>query len=453
MVWTEFWLTGDTEYPVDTLLYLENMESTVKRIRNHPSLAYYVSSNESTEMPGAPELINRLDGTRGYQMQSECAGVHDGSPYRYENPMQYFENTASKRGSRVDGFNPEYGTPCLPIVETLKTMMDKKDLWPVNDSLWNYLDGGGFHQVTTRYKDAVNQFGESKSIEEFAKKAQFAGAMNYRSIWEVWNYNKFNYGDRFTSGFLFWYHNCPLPQVAGRMYDYSLEPTAALYYSQNALQPLHPQFDYLKNTVSVYNDYRTAFKGYTISAKVYNLNSQPVWEDEQKADIPADGVLNDIIKINFPGNITSVHFIKLTLKNERGEAVAESFYWRSTDKYQGAWTMTGPATAGFSDISKLPPVLLKFDTSVEKSGDYIIINAGISNPSDALSFFTQLKVKDEKGNMVKPAYFSDNFFNLLPGESRKIKVEIPKYLLRGNQIELTLDGWNASYITRKLEIK
>jgi len=452
-VWTEFWLTGDTEYPVDTMLYLMNMENTVKRIRNHPSLAYYVSSNESTEMPGAPELIKKLDGTRGYQMQSECAGVHDGSPYRYENPMQYFENTASKRGSRVDGFNPEYGTPCLPVYETLEGMMDKKDLWPINDSLWNYLDGGGFHQVVTKYREAVNQFGESKSIEEYAKKAQFVGAMNYRSIWEVWNYNKFNYGDRFTSGFLFWYHNCPLPQVAGRMYDYSLEPTAALYYSQNALQPLHPQFDYLKNTVSVYNDYRIGFKGYTISAKVYNLDSKLVWETEQKTDIPADGVVNDVIKVLFPDDISSVHFIKLVLKDEKGKEKAESFYWRSIDKYQGAWTMTGPATAGFSDISKLPPVMLQFDTSVKKSGDYAVVTAEISNPADAISFFTRLEVQDEKGSQIKPAYFSDNFFNLLPGESRKIKIEIPKYLLSSNKIELIINGWNASEITRKLELE
>lgn len=64
---------------------MSNVESTVKRIRNHPSLAYYVASNESTEMTGTPELLNQLDGTRGYQMQSECAGVHDGSPYKQVN--------------------------------------------------------------------------------------------------------------------------------------------------------------------------------------------------------------------------------------------------------------------------------------------------------------------------------------------------------------------------------
>lgn len=137
LVWQEFWMTGDTRHPHDKGNYLNNVESTVKRIRNHPSLAYYVASNESTEVTGTPELLNKLDGTRGYQMQSECAGVHDGSPYKQVNPMQHYENTASPRGSRVDGFNPEYGAPTLPTVEILREMMDEKDLWPINKKAWN----------------------------------------------------------------------------------------------------------------------------------------------------------------------------------------------------------------------------------------------------------------------------------------------------------------------------
>lgn len=98
--------------------------------------------------------------------------------------------------------------------------------------------------------------------------------MNSKSIWEVWNYNKFGYGDRYASGLLFWYHNCPVSQVCARMWDYSLEPTASLYHTQNALEPLHAQFDYLKNTVSVYNDYYQAFKDYKVTAEVYDLNSK-----------------------------------------------------------------------------------------------------------------------------------------------------------------------------------
>lgn len=191
----------------------------MKRIRNHPALAYYVASNESSEVSGTPELLKLLDGTRGYQMQSECAGVHDGSPYKQVNPMQHYENTASARGSRVDGFNPEYGAPTLPTVEILREMMDEKDLWPINKEVWDYLDGNGFHLMSTMYADLVNNYGQSSSIDEFAQKGQFVGAMNSKSIWEVWNYNKLDYGDRFCSGLLFWYHNCPVRQVCARMWD------------------------------------------------------------------------------------------------------------------------------------------------------------------------------------------------------------------------------------------
>lgn len=450
LVWAEFWMTGDTKYPVDTLLYFKNVENTVKRIRNHPSLAYYVSSNESTEMPGAPEVFRQLDSTRGYQMQSECCGVHDGSPYKYENPMQYFENTASRRGSRVDGFNPEYGTPILPVYESLKEMMDEKDLWPINDSLWNYLDGGGFHQVTTKYKDAVNQFGESSSIEEFAVKAQFVGAMNYRAIWEVWNYNKFNYGDRFASGFLFWYHNSALPQVASRMYDHSLEPTAALYYSQNGLAPLHPQFDYLKNTVSVYNDYRVSFKNYSVSAMVYDLNSKLVSSIDSMVDIPADGVANDALKIEFPSDITQVHFIKLYLKDPKGKIVSDAFYWRSKDIYEGAWTMTGPAVSGFQDINKLPEAKLDLIFSIRREADKIFIDSEVVNNSSSLAFFTRLHIVNSTGESIKPVYYSDNFFSLLPNEKKQVVIEVSKDYLNGDEILLSLSGWNVSKIQKNI---
>lgn len=450
LVWSEFWMTGDTEYPEDSALYFANVESTVKRIRNHPSSAYYVSSNESTEMPGAPELFKKLDSTLGYQMQSECCGVHDGSPYKYENPMQYFENTASKRGSRVDGFNPEYGTPCLPIYESLTEMMDKKDLWPVNDSVWNYLDGGGFHQVTTKYKDAVDQFGLSSSIEEFSRKAQFVGALNYRAIWEVWNYNKFNYGDRWASGFLFWYHNSPLPQVAARMYDYYLEPTAALYYSKNGLEPLHPQFDYLKNTVSVYNDFRKSFDNYTVAATVYNINSVPVFSLNKKVNIPADGVAKDVLKIDFPENISQLHFIKLKLINAFGDIVSESFYWRSKDEYKGAWTLTGPAVSGFEELNKLQKVKIELNAELKRNNGVTEIIAAVKNTSSAISFFTQLKLQTESGQMIRPAFYSDNFFSLLPGETKTVLIEVSDEQVKKGNLNLIVEGWNAD--TEKVSI-
>ena len=138
-------MKGDTAHPDDAALYLSCVSDQVKRIRHHASICHYVCSNESTEVDGIRELLERLDGTRSYMMQSECDGVHDGSPYFSLNPMRYYDDTASPRGSRVYGFNPEYGTAVLPTAECLREVLPEKDLWPINREAWAYRDGNNFY--------------------------------------------------------------------------------------------------------------------------------------------------------------------------------------------------------------------------------------------------------------------------------------------------------------------
>lgn len=441
LIWQEFWMTGDTRHPQDKGTYLNNVESTVKRIRNHPALAYYVASNESSEVTGTRELIMELDGTRGYQMQSECEGVHDGSPYKQVNPMQHYENTASSRGSRVDGFNPEYGAPTLPTVEILREMMDEKDLWPINKEVWDYLDGNGFHLMSTMYTDLVNNYGKSSSIDEFAQKGQFVGAMNSKSIWEVWNYNKLDYGDRFCSGLLFWYHNCPVRQVSARMWDWSLEPTSSLYHTANALEPLHAQFDYLKNTVSVVNDYYQSFNGYTVVAEVYDINSKKVVEQSAKVNLPSDGVVNDALTICFPAGISQVHFIKLRLKDEKGKEVSSNFYWRSNDKYEGKETLTGPTSSGFEELSRLKQAKVNSSSKVRKENGRYFVDVMLKNVSNSIAFFNQLQFLNQKLQPIRPSFYTDNFFSLMPGESKQVTIETADSNLNEAPV-LVVKGWN-----------
>jgi hypothetical protein len=443
LVWQEFWMTGDTKHPHDKYLYLSNVESTVKRIRNHPSLAYYVSSNESTEMLGTEQLINQLDGTRGYQMESECCGVHDGSPYKQVNPMQHYENTASPRGSRIYGFNPEYGAPTLPTAETLREMMDEKDLWPINKEVWDYLDGGGFHLMSTMYKDLTNHYGASSSIDEFAKKGQLLGAMNSKTIWESWNYNKLEYGDRYCSGLLFWYHNCPVRQVCARMWDWSLEPTASLYHTQNALEPLHAQFDYLKNTVSVYNEYYQSFTDYTVLAEVYDLNSRKVFSRPAIFSVTDDAVVNDIFKIDFPEDITPVHFIKLYIKDSKGKEIAQTFYWRSSAPYEGKESLTGPTSSGFESLNGMKPAQLNVKYKVKEEKDRYIIDIDIKNTSGMIAFFTQLQFHDHYGKPVRPSFYSDNFYSFIPKETKHFTIETAKNNITDKGYKLIIKGWNT----------
>ena len=439
MVWQEFWMTGDTRHPHDKSIYFNNVASTVKRIRNHPSIVFYVASNESTEVSGTPSLLDHLDGTRPYQMQSECDGIHDGSPYKQVNPMRHYTNTASDRGSRVDGFNPEYGAPTLPVIETLRKMMPEDKLWPIDKPTWNYLDGNGFHLMTTLYDDMVRCYGAPSGIAGYARKGQLVGAMNSKSIWEVWNYNRLDDGDRFCSGLLFWYHNCPNVQVCARMWDYYLEPTASLYHTMHSLEPLHVQFDYLKNTVSVINDSQEPVPALKLKARLYDLSSKLVKSWDSPVDAPAETALDDVLTLEFPESISQVHFICLTLTDKTGQQVlSENFYWRSKDSYEGPQTVTGPCTSGFEQLQDLPKASVKVTKRVLPGGDIEVI---MKNTSSKIAFFNRLQLRDDSGNPIHGSMYSDNFVTLLPRASKTIYIKPAACSSAGAKVYF--EGWNS----------
>lgn len=437
MVSMEFWLTGDTHLPEDRDLYRANVADTIKTLRNHPSLVYYISANERGNNGVIPikDLIDELDGTRGYQAGSEIEGIHDGSPYKYVNPMFYYDDSASERGSRINGLCPEYGTSCLPTLDCLREMMDEKDIWPVNKLVWDYHDGGGFHDIVTKYVPAMEQYGPIRSAEDLAWKGQMVGAVGYRSIWECWTYNRQNAGDRFTTGVWFWYHNSPTRQVCGRMWDWSLEPTAALYYSQDAHEPIHAQYDFIKNTVSLNNEYYQPFEG-SVSMRVFNMDMTPVYEKKVDVKLASDAMANDIIKAHLPADLSAVHFIRLDVYDAKGRPVADTFYWRSTDEYKGKKSYTGPLYAGFEEIEKLPKIELVSRVKKSKRG----YSVTLKNPSQALAFMIHLKLTDSDGKPVRPAFYTDNFFSLLPGEEKTIEIE--SYHAPQADWSLVIDGYN-----------
>jgi hypothetical protein len=227
------------------------------------------------------------------------------------------------------------------------------------------------------------------------------------------------------------------------MWDWSLEPTASLYHTARSLEPLHAQFDYLKNTVSVVNDYYKDFYNYTVSAEVYDLKSKKVYERSAKVDLPSDGVVNDVFTIQFPEAVTQVHFIQLRLKDEKGEEVSSNFYWRSNDRYLGKGTLTGPASSGFEDLSKLNPAKLTVDYQTREDSGKRFVDVKLKNVSASIAFFNQLQLLDSESKPIRPSFYTDNFFSLLPGETKSVTIETErKNWKKGGAPVLVVKGWN-----------
>ena len=417
LVWQEFFLSGDTVQPDDRALYLDNVAQQVKRIRNHSSVVHWCGANESMAIEGTEKLIRELTGTRSWMDQSECDGVHDGSPYFPVNPMRYYCDTASPRGSRVYGFSPEYGTCALPCYEQILSFMPEELLWPMagNEKNWKYREGGGFDQMTKYHHLAVQAYGESKTLEEYARKSQAADALGHRCLWETWNLAR-----NHATGVLFWYNNTPIPQLGSHAWDYDLNQEASFFAQRNALEPLHAQYEYLSNRVSVVSDV-VCDKRLSVRAEVYDFNSRKVWEREAEVEVKAESCVDafaipfgtDGLNTRTLGNLP--HFVKLRLF-ESGREIASTFYWRSNSAYDETRCdeAVGPCAGGFEELFNLPKTtiaLKRTPTGVD-----------VTNTGDRLAFMVRIKaVKD--GKLVVPVHYSDNYLNLLPGETVSVAIE------------------------------
>ena len=52
-------------------------------------------------------------------------------------------------------------------------------------------------------------------------------------------------------------------------------------------------------------------------------------------------------------------------------------------------------------------------------------------------------LEDEDGAEIEPVYRDDNYFELMPGETRLIDASYPQKLLGGAASYIQVDGWNV----------
>ena len=78
-----------------------------------------------------------------------------------------------------------------------------------------------------------------------------------------------------------------------------------------------------------------------------------------------------------------------------------------------------------------------------RGGESVQVHVELRNTSAAVALQNKLTlVKSSDGSRILPAYFSDNYVSLLPGESREIDLEYPASAAGGATPELTLRGFN-----------
>jgi hypothetical protein len=131
--------------------------------------------------------------------------------------------------------------------------------------------------------------------------------------------------------------------------------------------------------------------------------------------------------------LSDVHFIKLKLSDKNGKLVSDNFYWR------------GNKRTDFTAINKLPTVNLKTSYSVKHQDGKYFMDVRVINPAStpAAAFAIRVQaVNTRTGEQILPAIMSDNYFSLMKGESKDIKIEFDEKVLGNDQIKLLVQPYN-----------
>jgi len=110
-----------------------------------------------------------------------------------------------------------------------------------------------------------------------------------------------------------------------------------------------------------------------------------------------------------------------------GKLVTDNFYWLSAKEDTlvggGGETRCIRRRRDFGDLTALevlPKVSVEVAPVFAASRRTGKVRVKVTNPENAVAFMTHLRLIDAKGNDIVPVFWEDNYFTLLPKESREV---------------------------------
>ena len=432
----------------DIKLISKSWEDQIRLFRNHPSVIAWLAGSDMLPRPALEQRylksLKTIDSTRVYlgaasertSTISGPTGVKMNGPYDYVPPVYWYEDTTN---GGAYGFNTETGPgPQPPPLSSLQRMLPAKQLWPIN-KIWEYHCGRNEFNTLNRYKNALDKrYGSSADAADFSRTAQLANYEAIRPMYEAFSAHKFN-----STGVIQWMLNSAWPEMYWQLYDYYLMPNGAFYGARKANAPLQLIYDYASKTVILNNDFLQEQTGLSAHIRIFGQNSTEKFNQEIPLQIAANSV-QTVFSIPQLDDLGSLYFLDLRLKRN-GQTVASNFYWLSQksdqmDYTKSSWFVTPQKQfADLSGLRSLPETRVEYKIIKQVGIGENEIQVECENPGNHIAFGLELVLNDVDGNPILPVYWEDNYFSLLPGEKRTIKV---RYSTDFNSEQILVNGWN-----------
>ena len=429
MLWDEFFQPnpGDGPNPTDLETYEANAREKIVRFRNNPSIAVWCGRNEGRPPvainDALQKLMTELEPCRVYQPSStDGHGVHSGGPYHWRAPWDYYNVDAP--------FKTEIGSVSVPTLEAVQSMMPRKDWESINDAWGEHDLARGAQHGDTYPGVLARRYGKLLNLADFVRKAQLANYEAFRAMYEGRFVKLFSP----VSGVITWMSNPAQPSFVWQLYSWDLEPNASLFGTRKACEAVHIMLNENNGHLFAINNTPTRISGATASVAIYNLDGTLATQNDLKVEA-APSAATDLGVVAWPQKLSSVHFVKLQLKDSTGKLISDNFYWRDLDN----------KGKDLRELDTLPSVTLESTVARHDADGKCLLDVTLHNTTDKIALMAHLQLRRSgTGERVLPVYYSDNYVSLAPGDSKTITIETDLSALHGDKPLVVLDGWNVA---------
>lgn len=425
LIWQDF-MYACAVYPAEGAL-LENMRleavDNVKRLRNHACVVYWCGNNENQDSwlsgwkydvdkvdPKYSEIIWKQYEEQYYRMLAQVVaeyapdmGYQPTSPFSdygamsndHEGDRHYWEVWHAKKpiteyNRQRSRFFSEYGFQSFPCFETVKRYAPLPGDQDITSEVMMSHQRGGEHANNLIKSYLLNEYHEPRDFESFLYASQILQGDAIKTAIEAHRRDK-----GYCWGSLYWQHNDCWPVASWSSRDWYGVWKAQHYFARYAFADIliSPILDGGRLDIYAVSDLLTPEKG-TLCVRAVRLTGGRTGEFEQQIDVPA----------NASTKVAAIDTRTLLNGAAPEEVVIQATFTAAGKTYRNNYFLVQQKTMNYPKTT----LHCKVDRA---GGEY-----DVTVRSDNFARGVYLSVEGET------AHFSDNFFDLMPGETRTVRV-------------------------------
>ena len=442
LIWQDF-MFACAVYPDEPPEFVSELEAEagyqVHRLRSHPCLALWCGNNENqwihdrtfwddphNRVPGAlyyhellPRIVAELDGRTPYWPGSPFGGddhndrrqgnVHNWEVWHGNFPRRFGEesrrdptpeNVSYLRYAEDMGrFISEFGMHAAPVRETLRRAIPEDQLYHHSPSM----DHHNKDDPKNKGDDLMlTVMGLPTDLDEYVDFSMISQAEGLKFALEHFRRRKPH-----CSGTLFWQLNDCWPVLSWSVLDYHGFGKAGYYYASRAYSPVLASFKALPDgSIELWltNDTLSEVED-NLTVRLRTFEGEKIWEENLSAQAPANSSLPVARWTADRVSSSPERYLSVSADHERFPSNRHFF-------------------AAIKDLRRDP---LEPAVDITQTGEHEL---KVRLEAPAYAYFVHLEVPDEATR------FSDNYFDLEPGEECTISVTNTRVSLRPEAVEV-----------------